>query len=70
MLKHGDDTQQRRLTAASRIGSQSGTDGPDTGAIQEPNVDVGAGEYKIISSFDEYPLADGYVQGDFRLQWC
>lgn len=62
-VKTPDDTT-KATDSGQPDNSQSGTDGPDTSAIQEPNVDVGGREYKIISSFDEYPLPDGYVQAD------
>lgn len=41
-------------------------DNNDNGAnaVQQPTVSVNGYEYSIISSFDEHPLPDGYVQSE------
>ena len=41
-------------------------DNKDNGAnaVQQPTVSVNGYEYSIISSFDEHPLPDGYVQSE------
>lgn len=65
----GDSVTKEDVTNSTTQDNNNKTDNnngdtPQDSPVQEPTLNVSSKEYKIISSFEEHPLPEGYVQSE------